>query len=224
MPTNPTRPNRIVLITLGVAAALAVAILAVALLVGGGGGGGATPAEAAVTAHPGQGFAGLVLSTPKPAPALGLRSSTGRVVNLSTERGKAVFVTFLYTRCPDVCPLTTDNLRAARDALTPAQRARVRLVAVSVNPKNDTPAAVNAFLARHHVTGQMSYLVGSAAQLKPVWARWGVAAAADTTDPNFVAHSALVFGVGASGDIQTVYAWNEPSSDLTHDVPLLLKS
>ena len=223
MPTNRARRHRIVLLALGVAAALAVVILAAALLAGGGSS-GATPAEAAVTARPGGGFAGGVLTTPKPAPALALRDSTGRPVDLAADRGTAVFVTFLYTRCPDVCPLTTDNLRTARGKLTPAQRTRLRIVAVSVDPKNDTPAAVNTFLARHRVTGQMDYLVGSAAQLAPVWKRWGVAAAADTTDPNFVAHSALIYGVGASGDIQTVYSWDAPPADLAHDVPLLLKS
>lgn len=224
MPANPARRHRIVLLALGVAAALAVVILAAALFATGGSS-GATPAEAAVTARPGGGFAGGVLTTPKPAPALALRDSTGQLVDLSTDRGtKAMFVTFLYTRCPDVCPLTTDNLRTARAKLTPAQRAQVGVVAVSVDPKNDTPAAVNTFLARHRVTGQMDYLVGSAAELAPVWKRWGVAAAADTTDPNFVAHSALIYGIGASGDIQTVYSWDAPPADLAHDVPLLLKS
>ena len=223
MPTNRTRRDRIVLLALGVAAVLAVVILAAAL-VAGGGDSGATPAEAAVTAVPRDGFAGGVLTTPKPAPALALRNSAGEMVNVSADRGKAVFVTFLYTRCPDVCPLTTDNLRIARGKLSPAERAKVSVIAVSVDPENDTPAAVQKFLARHRVIGQMNYLVGSAAELRPVWKNWGVAAAADPTDPNFVAHSALIYGIGATGNIETVYSWDAPPADMAHDVPLLLKS
>ena len=223
MPTTPPRRHRIVLIALGLAAGLAVVIV-VAALVANGGGSDVTPAQAAVTAVPSGGFAGGVLTTPKPVPALALRNSAGQMVDVSADRGRAVFVTFLYTRCPDVCPLTTDNLRIARSKLTPGQRAKVSVIAVSVDPKNDTPAAVQKFLARHRVLGQMNYLVGSAAELQPVWKRWGVAAAADTTDPNFVAHSALIYGIGATGDIETVYSWDAPPADIAHDVPLLLKS
>ena len=223
MPSSPKRRDRIVLVALGVAAVLAVAILAAALLANGGDS-DSTPAQAAVTATPGKGFAGGALPTPKPAPDLALTNSAGKPVDLAAQRGKAVFVTFLYTRCPDVCPLTTDNLRIARRSLTPAQQEKLGIIAVSVDPKNDTPPAVQKFLARHRVSNTMDYLVGTAAELAPVWKSWGVAAAADTTDPDFVAHSALIYGVGASGDIETVYRWDQAPADLAHDVPLLQKS
>jgi cytochrome oxidase Cu insertion factor (SCO1/SenC/PrrC family) len=106
-----------------------------------------------------------VLSPPTPAPPLALRNSLGQPVNIDSYRGKAVLVTFLYTNCPDICPLITSNLRVAQNLMGPATSSKVQIIAVSVDPRGDTPKAVAAFLARHEMTGRMQYLVGSAVQL-----------------------------------------------------------
>ena len=63
--------------------------------------------------------AGL-LSPVEPAPPLALRNYLGQPVNIDSYRGKAVLVTFLYTNCPDVCPLITSNLRVAQNLMGPA--------------------------------------------------------------------------------------------------------
>ncbi|HTC73319.1 MAG TPA: SCO family protein, partial [Solirubrobacteraceae bacterium] len=61
-----------------------------------------------------------VLEPAKPAPALELHNYLGQPVNIDSYRGKAVLVTFLYTNCPDICPLITSNLRVALNKLGPA--------------------------------------------------------------------------------------------------------
>src|SRR3979411_1503 len=53
----------------------------------------------------------------QPAPPLSLRNYLGRRVNLDSYRGKAVLITFVYTHCPDVCPLIISNLRVAQNLL-----------------------------------------------------------------------------------------------------------
>src|SRR6202035_4855716 len=70
--------------------------------------------------------AGL-LSPAVPAPALLLRNYLGQPVNLDAYRGKAVLVTFLYTHCPDVCPLITSNLRVAQNLMGPAVAAKAQI-------------------------------------------------------------------------------------------------
>ena len=80
------------------------------------------------------------------------------------------------------------------------------------------------FLKEHQLTGQMQYLTGSAAELGPVWQSWGVGSARDTGNPEFINHSALVYGIGASGKLLTVYPANLSPSEIDHDVPLLLAS
>src|SRR5580704_10462563 len=59
------------------------------------------------------GYDGLALSSPRPAPPLALDNYLGTPVNLASYRGRAVLVTFLYTHCPDVCPLIASHLHTA---------------------------------------------------------------------------------------------------------------
>ena len=74
-------------------------------------------------------FTGQTLTPAPAAPPIALRNHLGQPVTLSEYRGKAVLVTFLYTHCPDVCPLIAENLNAALRGLG-AQRSRVRVLAV----------------------------------------------------------------------------------------------
>lgn len=166
-------------------------------------------------------FRGSEASPPKLAPALALRNYLGQGVNLDQYRGKAVFITFLYTNCPDVCPLITSNLRVAQSMLSPQQRARTQIVAVSVDPRGDTPKAVAAFLKRHEMTGRMQYLIGSAHELAHVWKAWNVGSEQDAQQPQLVNHTGLVYGISASGKITTLYAASFSPKDIAHDAPLL---
>ncbi|HEV2998293.1 MAG TPA: SCO family protein [Solirubrobacteraceae bacterium] len=195
---------------------LAIAAVAGLLIAGGKGGGG----NAGAAAGAGR-LAGSEASPPKPAPPLALRNYRGEPVNVSTYHGDAVLVTFLYTHCPDVCPLIATNLGFALRLMPPKVAARVRIVAVSVDPRGDTPKAIAAFLARHGVAGKMEYLIGSAHELGRVWEAWNVGSERDAGKPEFVNHTGIVYGVGASGKITTLYASNFQPSEIAHDVPLL---
>ena len=133
-----------------------------------------------------------------------------------------MLVTFLYTSCPDICPLITSNLRVALNLMGKAKAAKVQIIAVSVDPRGDTPKAVAAFLARHGMTGRMQYLIGSAKELARVWKAWGVGSERDAQQPQFINHTGLVYGVTASGKRLTLYASSFQPSEIVHDVPLLV--
>jgi len=200
------------LVTL-VAIAGVVALLAI---------GGSTRSQATgATSARGAFRAGEVFSPPTPTPLLALHNYLGQPVNIASYRGKAVLVTFLYTNCPDVCPLITASLHAALELLGPRESARAQIIAVSVDPRGDTPKAVAAFLARHEMTGRMQYLIGSAHELARVWKAWGVGSERDAQQPQFVNHTGLVYGISASGKRTTIYASNFIPAELAHDVPLL---
>lgn len=160
-------------------------------------------------------------SPPRPAPPIALRNYLGQPVNIDSYRGKAVLVTFLYTNCPDVCPLITSQLRVAQNLMGPALAAKLQIIAVSVDPRGDTPKAVAKFLARHGMTGRMLYLIGSAKELARVWRVWGVGSEQDANQPQFVNHTGIVFGVSASGEQTTFYSPEFKPSEIAHDVPLL---
>ena len=165
--------------------------------------------------------AAAVLSPPAPAPPLALHNYLGQPVNIASYRGKAVLVTFLYTNCPDVCPLITSDLRVALNMMGPATASKVQIIAVSVDPRGDTPKAVAAFLARHEMTGRMQYLIGSAPELARVWQAWGVGSERDAQQPQFINHTGIVYGITATGKRLTLYASSFQPSEIAHDVPLL---
>ena len=194
----------------------------VALLTSGGNSGSSgTPAATTGKASTGKFESAGELTPVRAAPALALHNYLGQPVNLASYKGKAVLVTFLYTHCPDVCPLIASNLRVALNLMGPAVAAKTAVIAVSVDPRGDTSKAVGTFLARHQMTGRMQYLVGSAHELGKVWEVWGVGSERDAEQPQFINHSGLIYGITASGKRLTVYAANFEPKAIAHDVPLL---
>src|SRR5690606_35411137 len=76
-----------------------------------------------------------------------LTDHTGRTVSLSDYRGKGVLLFFGYTTCPDVCPLTLTRLdRVLSEMGSDAEDVRVLLV--TVDPENDTPATLARYVGR----------------------------------------------------------------------------
>jgi protein SCO1/2 len=180
------------------------------------------PGGVAATASGGP-YDGLALAREEATPPLALDNYLGTPVNIAGYRGKAVLVTFLYTHCPDVCPLIASHLHTALTEMPAAERRRLQIIAVSVDPRGDTQTTVAAFLAAHELTGQMQYLIGSSTALKHVWRRWGIADAptASAANPDLVAHTALVYGITARGRIAVLYASNFTPGEIVHDARVL---
>jgi protein SCO1/2 len=153
------------------------------------------------------------------APELALRDQDGRVVRLSAQRGRVVLVTFLYTGCTDVCPLIASNLSAAVRSLPAPERDRVRVLAVSVDPRGDTRAAVRRFVARRALVRQFRYLVGTRAELAPVWQSWNVLV--EPRNLERVEHSALIWLVDASGRTRASYGADVTAAVVAHDLRAL---
>ncbi len=200
--------------------AVIVGILAVAtaafLLLSGGGSELPNGAKAASAV----GFQGEVLKPRLPAPESTLKNYDGKTVSLGAMRGKPLLVTFLYTHCPDICPLIASHLGIVLRDLGP-RASGVHVVAISVDPKGDTPQTVHKFLAERDLTGRMDYLIGDPQELGPVWEAWNVGSEAEASNPEYIAHSALVYGVSASGKLVTIYPANFKPSQIIHDLPKL---
>jgi protein SCO1/2 len=200
------------------------ALAGVGGLVGCGGSSSSTPSGVAQNSTPTT-YAGATANPSKPVPPLKLDDSLGKPVNIDDYRGKAVLVTFIYDHCPDICPTIVSNLRAAQNELGP-QATDMQVIAVSVDPKGDTPQTVKKFLADHLMTGRMEYLIGSRPQLEQVWHNWNIVSKSDPSrkDPDAVEHSALIYGISGSGEITTLYPSNFKPQQIVHDVPKLAGS
>jgi protein SCO1/2 len=152
-----------------------------------------------------------------------LADARGGELDSGSLTGKPYLVTFLYTRCPDVCPLIGEEIRQALALLGPDAR-RVAVLAVSVDPRYDTAAAVRTWLHRHREPAQFHYLIGSQRQLAPVWKAW-YAAPQVPGDPES-GHTAVVWLVDARGRLTAKVSAGVafPPRGLAHDVRALLAS
>jgi protein SCO1 len=165
-------------------------------------------------------FAGAKAVPPKQAPPLTLKNSLGKRVDLAKLKGKAVLITFIYTHCPDVCPLIVSHLKTAQAELG-AKAKDLQIVAVSTDPRGDNPGTVKRFLAQHGMTGRMDYLIGSPKQLQKTWANWNIIAKPAPSGRDRVEHSALIYGIAANGELTTLYSANFKPAQIVHDVPIL---
>lgn len=169
---------------------LVVPILA--LLVAGCGGGSGSAAQDGASPFRSR-FEGADFGSPKQLADFALREQRGELVRLSSRRGKVVLVTFLYTECPDVCPVIADNLNLALRELG-SDRESVRVLAVS--------------------------LVGTREELEPVWKAYGVTAVA--RNPELVDHSSFTLLVDRQGLGRAVFDAAARPNAFVHDVRLLL--
>ena len=157
---------------------------------------------------------------PKTAPPIALHDDAGRTVTLASFRGGYVLVTFLYTHCPDVCPLIASNLNAAL-RLVGAKAHHVSVIAVSVDPKGDTASAVRAYAKRMHLVPQFHYVIGTRAQLQRVWRAYQVEAV--SRKAGLVDHIAYTALVDPRGKERLVYDAQVHAADVVHDLRVLMR-
>jgi protein SCO1/2 len=100
-----------------------------------------------VSEEPGSDKAATVLDQPFEKPDLVLTDTHGEKYDLREETaGKPTLIYFGYTNCPDVCPLTMNNLAVAKKQLPKAQQDELRIVFVTTDPERDTPEALGTWL------------------------------------------------------------------------------
>ena len=140
-----------------------------------------------------------------------LRDQDGRPVTLREFRGRVVVLTFMYTTCRDTCPLTATQIREALDELG----RDVLALAVSVDPVNDTPERARQFLFKRGLGhDRMRFLLGSRAQLQPIWKAYGIRPQGSAFD-----HSAYVLLIDRRGRQRIGFPVQQLTPEgLAHDI------
>ncbi len=155
-------------------------------------------------------FAGSIRPPGAPAPGFRLRDQDGKAVSMAAYRGRTVVMTFVYSTCEDTCPAQIQSIRGALDRLG----RDVPVLAVSVDPRNDTPARAKRFLLEQHVTGRVRFVLGSRDELVPVWRGYGIAPQRGKLD-----HSAYVVLVDRDGLQRIGFPHSRLTpEDLEHDL------
>ena len=135
------------------------------------------------------------------APDFRLHDTGGQAYSLGQFRGKVVVLTFLYTHCPDVCPLTADLLRRV-DQIA-GRHPDVVYLAVSVDPTGDSPESVAQFTNDHRL-GELGdrwhYLVGDAAELSPIWQSYYIRDHDPAAEGSEVDHASAIYFIDKQGN------------------------
>lgn len=155
-------------LTFAVVCAIVVAALGGVVLFGGSSGGAGRDGSAGGPDP--TGFHGALRPPGARAADFRLRDQDGRVATMREYRGREVILTFMYSTCEDTCPLTAQQIRGALDQLG----RDVPVLAVSVDPPNDSPFRAKNFLVKQQMSGRMRFLLGTRAQLEPVWRAYGI--------------------------------------------------
>lgn len=143
-----------------------------------------------------------------------LQDQTGETRRLSSWRGRALAVTFVYTRCPvpDFCPLMDRRFADVQRAIAadPALRERAHLVSVSFDPARDTVDVIRAHAnARGADPRTWSYLTGSLAAVDRFTSRFGVSTINETDGAGTITHNLRTAVVGPDGRLIKIYSGSE---------------
>lgn len=105
------------------------------------------------------------------APPFSLTDQLERPVSSEMFRGKVIIANFIYTQCPDICPLLSAQMQALQERLRQEQLlgTRVQLLSFTVDPARDTPAVLRTYAERHKADPDAwRFLTGPEATIKPL--------------------------------------------------------
>lgn len=152
------------------------------------------------------------------APNFQLTDQNGQQVSLAQFKGKPVILTFLYTNCPTICPLTAEHIHSA--LLKMGSDAKdVAVLAVSTDPKRDDQAAAQKFTQEHNMQNYWHFLIGTNAQLSPVWSSYSVYAQQQQMSVN---HSFAVYIIDKQGNERSFIGQDFKPDDLATYMQSLL--
>ncbi len=160
---------------------------------------------------------------PKPGdeiPDFGLINQDGQRIRLSQYRGKALALTFVYTRCPqpDQCTLMSNNFAAIDQELQkqPDVYAKTHLLTITFDPDYDTAKVMRSYGASH--TGRYSdenfqhweFATGSKDEVKGIAQFFGLRYFLDTSSgEEQVMHSLRTAVINPDGKLVKLYRGNE---------------
>lgn len=191
-------------------------------------------------------FKGTVFSDEREARDFRLTDQFGRTKSLRQDfAGRVVVLTFLYTGCPDVCPVVANHLRDI-STLLGDDSSQVAIVIISVDPEGDTVESAFDYSERWQMTNRWTYLTGDEASLKDVWKAYyidpyihgpGRAETPDTATASSkvtgggvdalveqtgrVIHSAPIYVIDEDGKMRSAFTLPLESKDVVNDVRLV---
>ena len=144
-------------------------------------------------------------------PDVTLVTQDGRRVRFYSDllRGKVVLINFIFTRCKELCPRTTANIRRVQELLGPEIGRTVHIVSITVDPENDTPPVLRAYAEAAGATRGWQFLTGNPEDIELIRRKLGVFDREE--DDNPLLHTGMVvYGNDRTATWRAVYAMAKP--------------
>ncbi|MEI9902745.1 MAG: SCO family protein [Asticcacaulis sp.] len=132
-----------------------------------------------------------------------LVDTDGRPVTEAALKGKWTAVFFGYTYCPDVCPLTLQNLAATQRKL--GDKAKdLHILFITVDPARDTPQALKTYLASAAFPAGVTGLSGTQAQVDVAEKAYRAVPQRFEKDGSYYfSHTAVIYLMDPKGEFNT---------------------
>ncbi|MFI6933558.1 SCO family protein [Streptomyces sp. NPDC050287] len=167
-----------------------------------------------------------VLDQPFEKPDLVLTDTQGKKYDLREEtKGRPTLIYFGYTHCPDVCPLTMNNIAVAKKQLPKAEQDKLSVVFVTTDPGRDTPAELGKWLKG--IDSRFVGLTGDFATIQASARTVGISIEPTHKDKNgklVSVHGTQVVAFSPKTDAgYLLYGEDATVDDYTKDLPKIIK-
>jgi len=166
-----------------------------------------------------------VLNPPRQVADFQLTNQDGTTTRLSDMKGHMVLLTFGYTHCPDICPVTLAKLKQIKEQLG-KDADQVTFVFISVDGARDTPARLKEYLPLFDK--DFIGLTGSEEVMREVAKDYGVIFiiknAGGLKDNYPVEHTAGTYLVNRDGQWMRKYAYDADPTLVVQDIEKAMAS
>lgn len=153
------------------------------------------------------------------------------VIYPQNVKGKIAVIGYVFTNCPDICPLTTNNMRLVQEALKQENITGVEFVTITFDPEYDTPSVLKEYAeVRRLDTSNWIFLTGDKSTTDQVMRDVGVVAVpSDSTKMAsgemmyFYVHTDRINLMDKEGRIRASYLGSELNIEkIVNDIKTLL--
>jgi protein SCO1/2 len=159
-------------------------------------------------------------------PNFTLRNQDNREIHIRDYRGKALLLTFIYTRCPvpDYCTLMSDNFAQIDRALgqDPELYGKTHLLSISIDPAYDTPKVLRSYGAAHteryqnETFAHWEFAGGTSEQVKEIAQFFGLTY---LPEKDQIIHALRTVIVNPDGKVGKIYRGNDwKPEDVVHEI------
>lgn len=187
-------------------------------------------------------YYGTELTSRDLAPSFNLHNQFGQPVSMSDYRGKIVLLSFIYTKCTDICPIVTKKFRDVHYLLG-KDIENTALITITVDPDHDTINSIYNYSEKWEMLNKWQFLTGTKENLSSIWRDYYIDPVIHNKginrntnekqiqkngtegfyqEINQINHSSPLYIIDESGIMRIMFTLPFEAADIVHDIKLLL--